>query len=157
MRDASSRQSYVVTYDICDPKRLRRVYETLRGHGDHLQLSVFRCDLTRRELEPRSRTRHGAHALEYMATDGARGAQRGLDLNHRAIELRESKGEVLVVSKSLLFEHADYPRDPAFGSYSEVPGNRLVRRPVTIRFDVTSNEIQNLALPSSLCVHNLEL
>lgn len=50
MGDASSRQSYVITYDIRDPKRLRRVYETMRGYGDHLQLSVFRCDLTRREL-----------------------------------------------------------------------------------------------------------
>ncbi len=44
------RQSYIVTYDICDPKRLRRVFKTLRGYGDHLQLSVFRCELNRREL-----------------------------------------------------------------------------------------------------------
>ena len=49
MRDSSSQQTFLVTYDICDPKRLRRVYETMRGYGDHLQLSVFRCELTRRE------------------------------------------------------------------------------------------------------------
>lgn len=40
---------YVVSYDISDDKRLRRVFKTLRGYGDHIQFSVFRCDLTRRE------------------------------------------------------------------------------------------------------------
>ena len=43
------RQTFLVTYDICDPKRLRQVYLTMRGYGDHLQLSVFRCDLSLRE------------------------------------------------------------------------------------------------------------
>ena len=38
-------QAYIVTYDICDPKRLRRVYKTLQAYGEHLQLSVFRCEL----------------------------------------------------------------------------------------------------------------
>jgi CRISPR-associated protein Cas2 len=44
------RQTYVVTYDICDPKRLRKVYKFMLGWGDHLQLSVFRCELNHREL-----------------------------------------------------------------------------------------------------------
>lgn len=44
------RQVYVVTYDICNPKRLRKVYQMMRGYGDHLQLSVFRCSLSAREL-----------------------------------------------------------------------------------------------------------
>ena len=39
-------QCYLVTYDISSPERLRRVYRTLLGYGEHLQLSVFRCDLT---------------------------------------------------------------------------------------------------------------
>lgn len=43
------RQTYLVTYDICDPKRLRKVFEIMRGYGDHLQLSVFRCDLSAQE------------------------------------------------------------------------------------------------------------
>lgn len=37
---------YLVTYDISDPKRWRKVFETLKGFGEHVQLSVFRCDLT---------------------------------------------------------------------------------------------------------------
>jgi CRISPR-associated protein Cas2 len=37
---------YLVTYDISSPERLRQVYKTLLGFGEHIQLSVFRCDLT---------------------------------------------------------------------------------------------------------------
>ena len=44
------RQTYVVSYDISSPKRLRKVYRTLLGYGEHIQLSVFRCELTHREL-----------------------------------------------------------------------------------------------------------
>lgn len=44
------RQTYIVSYDISDPKRLRAVFLTLRGYGDHLQLSVFRCELSKMEL-----------------------------------------------------------------------------------------------------------
>lgn len=44
------RHSYIVTYDVSDPKRLRKVYKLMLGHGDHVQLSVFRCELNHREL-----------------------------------------------------------------------------------------------------------
>lgn len=44
------RPAFMVTYDIRDPKRLRRVYKTMCGFGEHLQLSVFRCELNKREL-----------------------------------------------------------------------------------------------------------
>lgn len=40
------RRLYLVTYDISDPGRLRKVFKTMRGFGEHLQLSVFQCDLT---------------------------------------------------------------------------------------------------------------
>ncbi len=40
------RRLYLVTYDISDPRRLRRVFKTMRGFGAHLQFSVFQCDLT---------------------------------------------------------------------------------------------------------------
>ena len=39
------RARYIVTYDITDDNRRTLVYKTLRGFGDHLQYSVFRCDL----------------------------------------------------------------------------------------------------------------
>lgn len=40
------RTNYIVTYDIRDPKRLRRVFRACKDYGLHLQLSVFECDLT---------------------------------------------------------------------------------------------------------------
>lgn len=40
---------YVVTYDVCDDKRLRQVFRTMLGYGDHMQYSVFRCELSDRE------------------------------------------------------------------------------------------------------------
>jgi CRISPR-associated protein Cas2 len=56
------RHLYVVSYDVCDPKRLRGVFQTLRGYGDHLQLSVFRCELDDQELvELRSALRKIIH------------------------------------------------------------------------------------------------
>ena len=39
------RRHYLVTYDICDAKRLRRVFKTMKGFGPHRQFSVFQCDL----------------------------------------------------------------------------------------------------------------
>lgn len=44
------RHSYIVTYDICDDRRLRKVFQTMRNWGDHLQYSVFECQLTSSEM-----------------------------------------------------------------------------------------------------------
>lgn len=43
------RNDTVVAYDISDPDRLRRVFKIMRGFGDHLQYSVFRCALSDQE------------------------------------------------------------------------------------------------------------
>jgi CRISPR-associated protein Cas2 len=37
---------YVVSYDIMDPKRLCRVHRAMKGFGEPVHYSVFRCDLT---------------------------------------------------------------------------------------------------------------
>ncbi|MFZ5620873.1 MAG: CRISPR-associated endonuclease Cas2 [Pseudomonadota bacterium] len=39
---------YIVTYDIADQKRWRRVFKLMNGYGEWLQLSVFQCRLSRR-------------------------------------------------------------------------------------------------------------
>src|SRR5262249_20089391 len=44
------RTSYLICYDICDDKRLRKVFQTMRNYGDHLQYSVFECQLTATDL-----------------------------------------------------------------------------------------------------------
>lgn len=42
--------TYLVCYDIAEPKRLVRVFRLLKGNGIHLQYSVFQCSLTWPEL-----------------------------------------------------------------------------------------------------------
>ena len=44
------RTIYLVTYDIRDDKRLRKVFKTMRNWGDHLQYSVFECQLSAEDL-----------------------------------------------------------------------------------------------------------
>ncbi len=44
------RHTFIVSYDIANPKRLRKVFKTLRNCGDHLQLSVFECQLSASDL-----------------------------------------------------------------------------------------------------------
>lgn len=44
------RRSYLITYDIRDDKRLRKVHRTMKNFGDHLQYSVFECQLSDSEL-----------------------------------------------------------------------------------------------------------
>ena len=41
---------YLVCYDISDEKRVKQVFKTMKGFGDHLQFSVFRCELTEMNL-----------------------------------------------------------------------------------------------------------
>jgi CRISPR-associated protein Cas2 len=49
---------FIVTYDISDQRRWRRVFKAMQGFGEWVQLSVFQCRLSRRrraELETRLR------------------------------------------------------------------------------------------------------
>ncbi len=46
-----SRSRYLVCYDICHPKRLRRVAKTCESFGTRLQYSVFECPLDGVRLE----------------------------------------------------------------------------------------------------------
>lgn len=43
------RTTFIVTYDISDDKRLRRVFKKMKGFGDAIQYSVFRCELNSME------------------------------------------------------------------------------------------------------------
>ena len=49
---------FIVTYDISDQRRWRRVFKAMHGYGEWIQLSLFQCRLSRRrsaELETRLR------------------------------------------------------------------------------------------------------
>lgn len=39
------RRSYLVCYDVRDPKRLRRVHRLIKAYGEPWQFSVFYCTL----------------------------------------------------------------------------------------------------------------
>ncbi len=43
------RNRYIVSYDISEPKRLRKTFKTMRGYGDPVQYSVFVCTLSKEE------------------------------------------------------------------------------------------------------------
>jgi CRISPR-associated protein Cas2 len=47
----SERNSYVVSYDVSNAKRLRKVHKKMRGYGDPLQYSVFHCELSPKQRE----------------------------------------------------------------------------------------------------------
>ena len=40
-----------IAYDIRDPKRWRKVHRIMKGYGGRLQLSVFECLLSEKQLE----------------------------------------------------------------------------------------------------------
>lgn len=41
---------YIVSYDISEPRRWRKIFKLLHGYGEWLQLSVFQCRLSRKRL-----------------------------------------------------------------------------------------------------------
>lgn len=44
------KSTYIVSYDVCDPKRLRRIFKLMKGWGIPVQYSVFQCDLTEKQI-----------------------------------------------------------------------------------------------------------
>jgi CRISPR-associated protein Cas2 len=58
------RTTYLVCYDIADDKRLRRVFKTCRDYGEHLQFSVFECD-----LDPKDKARLEAALRDVIKHD----------------------------------------------------------------------------------------
>ena len=60
------RASYLVCYDISDDKRLRKVFKAMRNYGDHLQFSVFECQLTPTDL---ARCRHELNKIIHHEED----------------------------------------------------------------------------------------
>ena len=41
---------FIVSYDVCESKRLRQTHKTLCGFGTAMQYSVFRCELSPLQL-----------------------------------------------------------------------------------------------------------
>jgi CRISPR-associated protein Cas2 len=43
------RRLYLCTYDVADDKRRTKLFEALKDRGEHVQFSVFLCELTEAE------------------------------------------------------------------------------------------------------------
>lgn len=42
---------YLVSYDVRDTKRLRKTAKHIEGYGERIQYSLFRCSLSKRQME----------------------------------------------------------------------------------------------------------
>ena len=63
MNDVVEERLYIVTYDISNDRRWRRVFKLMHGYGRWLQLSVFQCRLTeRRRIELARRLEEVIHS-----------------------------------------------------------------------------------------------
>jgi CRISPR-associated protein Cas2 len=60
------RNTFLVCYDICHERRLAKVFKTMRGFGDHLQYSIFECQLNGADL---ARCRHQLSAIIHHDED----------------------------------------------------------------------------------------
>lgn len=45
------RQWYIIGYDVCDGKRLRKVARIMQGYGHRIQYSLFRLQATEKQIE----------------------------------------------------------------------------------------------------------
>lgn len=46
---SSTHTTYLVCYDIANDKRLKKVFKLCKDYGNHIQYSIFECDLNLRE------------------------------------------------------------------------------------------------------------
>jgi len=92
---------YVVTYDIRDDKRWRRVFKLMRGYGDHLQYSVFRCELSDRErielMEKLTQVIKHDEDQVLMFPLGPAGGQREVNVHALGMAYRPTVHEAVIV------------------------------------------------------------
>jgi CRISPR-associated protein Cas2 len=91
------RNTYLVCYDIRDDKRLRRVFRTMRDFGDHLQYSVFECQLTPADL---ARCRHALKEIIHHTLDQVLFVDLGPT---------EGRGERVISALGQPYTHLDAP------------------------------------------------
>ena len=91
------RHTYIVSYDISDPKRLRRVFRACQDYGNHLQYSVFECDLSAAEqVELASKLKAVIHREEDQVLFIALGPA-------------ESRGDRAITALGQAYHHFDQP------------------------------------------------
>jgi CRISPR-associated protein Cas2 len=78
----AARLRYLLTYDVREPKRLRRIHQVAKAFGYPLQYSVFVCDLTpvelialKRALTAAANLRHDSIAIFDLGPADRRGVE----------------------------------------------------------------------------------
>lgn len=91
------RNTFLICYDICDDKRLRKVFQTMRDFGDHLQYSIFECQFTPVDL---ARCRHALAQIIHHDDDQVLFVDLGPS---------EGRGERVITALGQLYVRADAP------------------------------------------------
>lgn len=78
----------VIAYDVVDDRRRNRVFKTLKNHGQHVQYSVFECELKRRDF---TRLRDRLEQTINPAEDNVRFYFLDLDAVNRIEEMGKSR------------------------------------------------------------------
>ena len=89
------RHTYLVCYDIAADRRRDRVFKICKNYGEHLQFSVFECDLT-----PAERTQLERELSEVMKLD----ADQALFVS---LGPSEGRGERVITSIGLPYTKLD--------------------------------------------------
>jgi len=91
------RHTFIVSYDIADPKRLRKVFKACQDYGNHLQYSVFECDLNARErVELEDKLRNVIHHDDDQVL-------------FILLGLAESRGDRTIIALGQAYHHFDQP------------------------------------------------
>jgi CRISPR-associated protein Cas2 len=91
------RTTFLVCYDIADEKRLRRVFKICKNFGDHLQFSVFECD-----LDPTERIQLERKLAEVMKLDEDQ-------VLFVSLGSSEGRGDRVIVALGLPYTRLDEP------------------------------------------------
>ncbi len=91
------RRTYLVCYDIADDHRGARVFKTLRGYGEHLQFSVFECQLGPADL---ARCRHQLAKIIHHRDDQVLFVDLGPS---------DARGDRVITALGRAYSHIDSP------------------------------------------------
>ena len=104
--------SYLVAYDICDPKRLRKVAQTCEDFGFRRQYSVFLCRLTAADLVRLKAHLGGVQTMtaDFVQTDArGRSAAGTLQLKRPGrVRFQYGSGDLLLVANGKTLTFLDY-------------------------------------------------
>lgn len=121
------RHTYLVCYDIANDFRRARVLKTMKGFGDHLQYSVFECQLNATGL---AKCRHALGQVIHHRDDQVLFVDLGLT---------EGRGDRVITALGRPYSPLDAPCIVVDGSEVRKPSRLGVKRSSDV-IDVTQED-----------------